>query len=815
MPHPHRRVFAPIFSPAAALALLLSAPAGAQCTNPWSNVPGSAGVEGTVSDLLVFDPDGAGPLGDHVLVAGSFEVAGRVFAQNLAVYEPVSRTWSPFGPGPYPRNAKLALDANGDLYLAGSFPSVAGVAAENVARWDGTAWLALGSGLGSSSSSTAVQHIAALPGGGVVVTGSITSAGGAPAKGIASWNGTSWSSLGATTLSGTVTFGSVVAAPNGDLYASVQQIDVTNFVGVQRYDGATWSPLGALGGIGGAPRKLLLGPSGELFASAGGSVARWTGAVWAPLGNAPLDVWDLGMLPNGLLVAVGRQGFASDNAAALWDGLTWQTIGTTNWSVSGATPNLAVLDDELLVGGGFNWFGGVAQGRLARWNGSTWSAASPGLSGSTRWLTVAPGGEIFAGAAAGAGGGDVVQRWTGIGWAPMGGGYPVSYGAQDVLQSLYAAPSGRLVSGGQVDATTTAAPVVRQWNGSSWTTLAETTSGTVHAIVELPNGDLVVGGQFTQLSGTAANNVARFDGTAWSPLSVGLLQTVNALATDPAGDLYALAGVGVFRWTGAGWTQIGLSLGAVRALVFDRGGAPIVAGDFGTSSVRRWNGVTWAPLGSTDGAVQSLAVLANGDLVAGPVASTAAPRSLQRWDGVSWSPLGGTVDGTVWSLALAANGDLLLSGDFAVADGVPRARFARVSTSCPASVVTVPSGCGTTATLSTRTLPWIGGFCRTNAAGLFNVPLAVVATGVQGTALPLGPLLSLPASSCQLLVVPILQDVVLPVNNTVSAQFLVPDSTALIGTNLHQQLIGLRIDSGGSLTSATATNALVFTVGSF
>lgn len=791
----------------------LAPPLAAQCTNPWPTVPGSMGVEGSVSDMLVFDPDGAGPIGQRVLVSGSFQIAGTVLAQNLALYDPMARTWSPFGPGPHPTNLQLAVAANGDLYVGGNFVSIAGVAAANVARWDGTSWSALGSGVVG-----AVTHIAALPGGGIVVTGSITSAGGAPANRIARWDGSSWSSLGATSLPGTVSFGSVAGMPNGDICAAVQQSGVSPiFYGVLRFDGVTWSQLG--GTFSSRPWKLLALPSGELI-SGGNSVpgdatqcvGLWNGTTWVVLAGAPfLDVWGLGVMPGGQFVALGRSSFNTDLRVALWDGLNWVTLGDGQAS-SGTT--LEIVGGEVLVGGAFGSFAGVAVGRVARWNGSTWSSASPGLVGSMRWLAVRPDGGVFAGAAFGAPGEGLVHRWTGLAWSQLGGG---SSGTN--LTGLFAVPSGGVIAGVQVSSNQgLPVPIVQEWSGSSWTTLATAAFGTVKAAAELPNGDLVVGGQFVELSGVSATNVARFDGTSWSPMGAGLAQIVNALVASPSGDLFALAGFSVLRWNGSAWQQIGLSHPiAPKALVIGNDGAPVVAGSFTGADVLRWNGVSWAPLGTGPvGSVQSLVVLPNGDLVAGPVVESGNPRSLERWDGSSWSPLGGTVDATVWSMAIASNGDVLLSGDFSIADSVVRCRFARVSTSCPASVVTVPSGCVfPTPVLTTQTLPWIGGTCVTTTTGFTADAIAVVATGLQETALPLGTLLSVPAGSCMLLVVPIILDLHIPAAGRIEAQFAVPDSTAMIGTPVRQQVVSLSIDAGGSITSAKATNALVFQIGSF
>ncbi|MDO7850391.1 hypothetical protein [Hymenobacter convexus] len=63
----------------------------------------------------------------------------------------------------------LAFAPGGNLYVAGDFAQLGGVAARNVARWDGAAWHALGSGLNGPALS-----VASVPGGRVVVGGRFT-----------------------------------------------------------------------------------------------------------------------------------------------------------------------------------------------------------------------------------------------------------------------------------------------------------------------------------------------------------------------------------------------------------------------------------------------------------------------------------------------------------------------------------------------------------------------------------------------------------------------------------------------------------------
>jgi len=804
-----------------AISVSTATPAFGQCTNPWVATPGSAGIEGSTSDLLVYDPDGSGPIGERVLVAGNFTIAGNTMASNLAIYDPAQRTWSAFGPGPYPANLLLARAANGDLYAAGAFASIAGVAAAGVARFDGTNWSPLAAGLVGN-----VSRIEPHPLGGVVVIGSLTQAGGSPTNGIAWWDGANWSSLASTTLPPLTTTSSgaraLVVQPNGHVFLSVRDGSFAGFSGVMRFDGLAWSSIGAFSS---APWSLCLTAAGDLLAGGevvpggtsftGQTVARWDGAQWSSLGTTPFyRAARLVEMPSGAVAVIGAPDSSTALRAAIWDGSSWATIGD-GWSNT-VFPDLAVLaSGDLLVGGDGMRIGTAAVAGVARWNGTAWSTASPGLAGSPRWLAVRNDGGIFLGDAS-APFDTCVQRWNGGAWSPVAGALA---GANIWTQftGLFALPSGSLLLGALSQGSESAGPIAQRWNGTSWTTLATANFGRVDAATELANGELVVGGQFTTIAGVAAVNVARYTGTAWAPLGAGVPQPVRALVASPNGDLWALAGPMVLRWNGTVWSQFGLAISGATALVLDAQGLPVVAGNLVGPDVLRWTGLSWAPVGSGPaGPVQSLVVLNDGDLVVGPLINTSnPPRALERWNGSTWSPLGGAVDGTVHALALAANGDLLVGGDFALANGSPRGRFARITTSCPATVSSFAPGCNWAPfQFTVRNLPWLGGTCRLEASNLQPEAVVVLVFGTSAASIALHPLF--PSSNdlgCRLLVAPDVLSVQLPIAGQVRAQYAIPDQPALLSAVVRQQAIVFQDFAGAP--NVLASNALALQIGSF
>ena len=80
---------------------------------------------------------------------------------------------------------------NGDVYVTGRFNDLGGVWAKNVARWDGTTWYPLSTGLfGSACYEREGLAIKVHPSGDVYVAGRFHEAGGDPAYHIARWDGT-------------------------------------------------------------------------------------------------------------------------------------------------------------------------------------------------------------------------------------------------------------------------------------------------------------------------------------------------------------------------------------------------------------------------------------------------------------------------------------------------------------------------------------------------------------------------------------------------------------------------------------------------
>jgi hypothetical protein len=405
----------------------------------WTRVGSGFSSTDFVGSLAV---NGAGEL----VARGSFAAAGGVPAANIAKWNGTS--WSAIGAGlPYPAvhviplPAALAIMPNGDMIAGGYFVGLGGAVAEHIARWNGTAWLPMGTGISSDCSTCSIPAVYAqqeLPSGDIIIAGYFAiNAQEGLARNVARFDGTAWHSLGSG-FRGTIN--ALAMLPSGDIVAGGDFTqaagDAAN--GVARWNGVNWLPLGS--GVNSGVMALAPRSDGSLFVggyftTAGGisasGVARWDGTAWSALGTGVAgSAYALAVLPNGDLIVGGTFATAGGTPAsriARWNGQSWSSLGSGMLSTSG--PNqihaLAVLPDgDLVAAGVFSSAGGVAARSIARWNGS-WSALGTGINGQVGSLAVLRTGTIVAGGMFSLSGGVLTQniaRWSGSAWSPIGSG---------------------------------------------------------------------------------------------------------------------------------------------------------------------------------------------------------------------------------------------------------------------------------------------------------------------------------------------------------------------------------------------------------
>ncbi|MDP2937139.1 MAG: Ig-like domain repeat protein [Dehalococcoidia bacterium] len=298
----------------------------------------------------------------------------------------------------------LALDGSGNLYAGGTFTrlgdasdaggaaAAGGISANNVARWDGSAWSALGSGVDSS-----VNALATDGSGNLYAGGSFTTAGGISANHVAKWDGSTWSALGSG-INNVVT--ALALDGRGNLYAADSASTLGNHVA--RWDGRSWSVLDSV--LEGPIAALAADGIGNLYAGGGfgyagpylvHNVARWDGSDWSAMGSG-VDTYvnALAADSSGNLYAGGlftTAGGVSANYVAKWDGNAWSPLGSG--INSGVDALLVDGSGNLYAGGGFTTAGNKTSYRVgmysvpARTTTTTASSANPSAFGQSVTFT--------------------------------------------------------------------------------------------------------------------------------------------------------------------------------------------------------------------------------------------------------------------------------------------------------------------------------------------------------------------------------------------------------------------------------------------
>ncbi|MBK7643293.1 MAG: hypothetical protein IPJ19_09610 [Planctomycetes bacterium] len=609
----------------------------------WSSL-GTPIVGGNVRALAVFD-DGTGPA---LFVAGGFTSIGGVAANHIAKWD--GANWSPLGSGTVGASIDALTvfdDGSGaQLYAGGSFQNAGGIIAENLARWNGSRWSAMATGMNGS-----IHALCAFDDGGgsaLYAGGLFANADGQSVNHIARWNSNGWSPLGSGVI------GSGLAATTVDALAL--------------FDGGSGTELVAAGA----------------FTNAGGSaanhIARWNGTAWSTLGvgvSAPvaaLQVFDDG---SGSALFAGGEfssaGGVSMRAIARWDGANWSALAAGLGLGGAKVKALANFDDGhgdvLEVGGHFATAGGKSVNQLASWSSAGWAVVGRGLDGTVSAVASYDNGAglaIYAGGTFQHAGNDAVQRiakWNGSSWSTLPSG-PFASGSGVISMTVFdfgGIPRLFVGSYGGSDPLT-------YLDISGWTPVSGA-PGNVRAMQAFDDGS----GAALYVVGGFGNVVSKWTGTSWSSVGGGANGIFRALAVYDDGSgpaLYAggqfttvgaVSTNGIARWDGATWVALGSGLGASLPLVnslavYDDGSGPglYAAGNFSTagganaSSIARWDGMTWSRLSSglripgNGGTVRSIAAYDDGSgtrLFACGIFTSAGGvpvHGIANWDGAAW-----------------------------------------------------------------------------------------------------------------------------------------------------------------------------------
>lgn len=272
---------------------------------------------------------------------------------------------------------------------------------------------------------------------------------------------------------------------------------------------------------------------------------------------------------NNLLYAGGyftNAGSSPASCIAVWDGISWNSLGAGISGVNGQVKTLIMYNGELYAGGHFSTAGGNPVSNIAKWNGSSWSDVGGGVNSSAFIENFAEyNGELYVGGYLFTDAGTTIvnniAKWNGSSWSSVGSGINSGVQALCVYNGeLFAA--GEITQAGGINVNN-----IARWNGATWSDVNGGTDSRIFSMCTY-NNELIVGGNFSSAGSSPALNIAKWNGTNWNSISTGIDYMVDALATFD-GSLYAgglfwnAGGIPVNNitvWNGSNWDSLGMGI---------------------------------------------------------------------------------------------------------------------------------------------------------------------------------------------------------------------------------------------------------------
>jgi hypothetical protein len=306
--------------------------------------------------------------------------------------------------------------------------------------------------------------------------------------------------------------------------------------------------------------------------------------------------------PDGKIYAGGAFTNVDDvverNKLARWNPVTekWETVIT--FVSAGLYCMSFDANGDLYIGGAFTDAGSTDGDRIVKitdLDGTpTANALGTGLNGDCYAIAIAPNGDVYAGGnftlAGGVANTAKIAKWDGTAWSAL------STGLNNIVYALAFAPNGDLYVGGEF--TNTAYPYLCKWNGTAFSVVGTNTDigDIVYSLAFGYNGLLFVGGNFTNAGGNAgADYIAYWNGASWGALGTGTNGYVRYVFINygkvyVAGDFTIAGGLTITDrvavWSNGAWQPMDIDLpgaGTVFSILPASDGSLYIGGAFSTA----------------------------------------------------------------------------------------------------------------------------------------------------------------------------------------------------------------------------------------
>jgi len=245
------------------------------------------------------------------------------------------------------------------------------------------------------------------------------------------------------------------------------------------------------------------------------------------------------------------------NYIAKWDGFNWQVVDN---SLNGEIYSLAIVNGNIIAGGDFTMAGATSINHLGIFNGTTWSTIGTGVDGPVYSIEIHDQYIYFGGLFSNVDGNATsniagynlsTNSWITFPNGPDDVVYTISY-----KTNLY-------VGGAFLNCGTTATAYAATYQTGVWAELSSAFNDTIRAMEADNDGQIFIGGDFTQAAPILNDYIARYDGANWKD-AAGVDKPVHSLFFGDTlmyiGGEFDISGgkpvKKIGEWTGTGWNNL-------------------------------------------------------------------------------------------------------------------------------------------------------------------------------------------------------------------------------------------------------------------
>jgi hypothetical protein len=311
--------------------------------------------------------------------------------------------------------------------------------------------------------------------------------------------------------------------------------------------------------------------------------------------------------------------------------------------------DFAVSGNYLIATCEFTQIGGIEARKIARYNGSVWSAMGCGLEDGSIYEMLEYKGELYVTGQfdeIGCIQASNIARWNNESnsWQDVAGGLT---GGDNTYGFSLAVYNDELYVGGQFEqAGDISAHNIAKWNGTDWNAVGSLDGGSVRELVVYKQ-KLFAGGFFTQANGINANYIASYDGNNWTAL--GSLNDLELRAT------------GVVRY-----------MAVYKDELYISGHFTVSSGEI--SELIKWDGSRFTDFGRAfslnQNRIYELVVINDILYIGGSFRNVVGSQAnnILQWNGESWGILSEGTSGLILS-AILFNNKIYFGGEFDSAGG--------------------------------------------------------------------------------------------------------------------------------------------------